>query len=207
MEKLCRYSIWSLALTLLFSACNPGSSKDTSASAVPLDELTQHDSREGFIQIDLSEEGLTASLALPDRSKRGVSPSYTYDDIRSIHSIQIGRGFSLQFREEDRSTADILSECASDMLWHCTVVEEGENYAILERSLPDGSSRHHHFVAHQDIDGRRTLFFSDPMQEFQLEEVQDMLYSAQSFEWLDHSSDSQTRALSCVFPINDRSIF
>ena len=174
-----RYSIlFILGLTLI--ACSE-SMPDRTADDV-ITKATPAAKQEALVPIDLTEFGPLVRIDVPDRSKQGVDPTVTMDELSGFLAISAGKNFQLILREEPTTLEDIRQEIENEMMWKNSITPFEEHSMIIERSLPDGSMAQHHFASVLPGIGSNIIVRSDPMGEFSKKDIDRMLRSALTFQ-------------------------
>lgn len=178
--KISGQEVLHIVLSLvLISAC--ASREDVELVNEPMQ--AQESSTAGLVAFDMGASGMDATIYVPDRSTRGVDPSLHLDEITAIYTLNVGKGFAMTIREEERSLESFQEDWDRDPVWQYEVVSEDSESIIIRRSLPNGEMAHHHFVMSRPNGMHPILMRSDPMKEFSLAQVERMLGSAKTFEW------------------------
>jgi hypothetical protein len=159
-------------------------SEQQSVQEVAVVEQTTTAETSGMMSVDLSEHGLPAELMVPDKSKTGVDPTITVDDVTSIVNIRCGKNYNVMMREEDMSMDLIKSDLEGDIMFTNDIILETDNSIVYKQTTPDGSNELYHFASVID-DGTSIVFArSFDMGQYSKLQAERMMKSAMTLKMM-----------------------
>lgn len=140
MKHLLTY--FHVALILIFSACNSGSTDDSTG----IQKV-----HKGMMMLDLTDKGLPVTIIVPDSTTGELTINATsYGDVE----IKVGDYFQIKFTPS-ADMALLKSDLQADLLWKTTILEDTPELLLYKSELPDGSKVFFHFYAVVDIGGAK----------------------------------------------------
>lgn len=104
--------------------------------------------------------------------------------------IRAGKGFQMVLREEPLAMEDIRMEMEHDLMWQNTIEDITAESILIQKTLPDGSQSHYHFVTVLPGRDGNVIMRSNPMGEFTKSQAELMLASAETFTYADELAQS-----------------